>query len=647
MSTRELPPVIAVDEKKCVNCHSCIAACPVKYCNDGSGGHITVNHDLCIGCGQCLTACAHHARRHVDDFERFLADLAKGEKMVAVVAPAAAASFPGSWRRLNGWLKSRGVKAVFDVSFGAELTVRSYLEHMRAKNPKLVIAQPCPAIVTYIQVYQPELLPWLAPADSPMLHTIRMVREYYPQYRGHRVAVLSPCIAKKREFAETGVGDYNVTFLSLAAHFEERRIDLKSFPETPFEPPAAERAVLFSTPGGLLQTAERWNPGIRPATRKIEGAEVLYDYLRRLPAVLAAGLAPKLVDCLNCAHGCNGGTGTPVKDLSPDELEHWIKERRREAQRVYGTTKEGRPGRRKIERQIARHWKAGLYGRTYLDLRTNNTIRRPEPRQLEEVYRSMHKAAESDFRNCSSCGYKSCEAMAVAVFNGVNKAENCHFYYNGSLLEQEVRRTAEEAARARTAMAEAERMKARVEAQYEHSRRKAEAISRSLEEMERDNGSVSALSDRLEGFFAELSEVLGRLLARVHDSASTAEAFEPIVKAITGISDQTNLLALNAAIEAARAGENGRGFAVVAGEVGKLADSSRGEIAKINPYSEELKRVFAELARAVAEVEKRFRETGETVAQVTRSARQIVSATSRVSREAAGLVAGDQEGGKP
>jgi len=31
----------------------------------------------------------------------------------------------------NGWLKSIGVEAVFDVGFGAELTTKSYVEYLQ------------------------------------------------------------------------------------------------------------------------------------------------------------------------------------------------------------------------------------------------------------------------------------------------------------------------------------------------------------------------------------------------------------------------------------------------------------------------------------------------------------------------------------
>ncbi|MDR2536633.1 MAG: 4Fe-4S binding protein [Treponema sp.] len=123
--TTELRPVIRVIEEKCVNCHRCIMACPVKMCNNGSGEAVTFNSKLCIGCGECIYVCGHGARVGIDDFDQFINDLKQGVPIIAVVAPAIAASFGGEYLKFNGYLKKIGIKAVFDASFGAELTVKS------------------------------------------------------------------------------------------------------------------------------------------------------------------------------------------------------------------------------------------------------------------------------------------------------------------------------------------------------------------------------------------------------------------------------------------------------------------------------------------------------------------------------------------
>lgn len=467
---KHLTPVIDVIEEKCINCHSCIAACPVKLCNDGSGHVVKVKADLCIGCGACLSACTHGARVGLDDTERFLRDLDHGTPIVAVVAPAVAVSFPNDYLRLNGWLKSKGVAAVFDVSFGAELTVKSYLEHVKQNNPRAVIAQPCPAIVTYIEMYRPELLPYLAPADSPMLHTIRMIREYYPQYRGHKVVVLSPCVAKRREFDETGLGDYNVTFRALQKHFDDRQIRLTSHPAVEYDNPPAERAVLFSTPGGLMRTAMREAPGIEDRIRKIEGSHLIYKYLDELPEMIAQGKAPLVVDCLNCELGCNGGTGTNCQHKSQDEVEWLVEQRSGSARARYeaeagaksqavdekASPKRGlrrffskrqepansaeteKAERDRLHEYIDQHWKPGLYGRNYVNLTDNVTIRMPSESVVQEIFRTqLKKESAADELNCGACGYGSCQRMAAALHNGLSQVEHCALYKEKRLREDE------------------------------------------------------------------------------------------------------------------------------------------------------------------------------------------------------------------
>jgi signal transduction histidine kinase/CheY-like chemotaxis protein/iron only hydrogenase large subunit-like protein/HPt (histidine-containing phosphotransfer) domain-containing protein len=430
-----LPRVIEIDRDKCVNCHQCIATCPVKGANNGSGDTIELNPDLCIGCGECIKICTHNARIIVDDFPEAMSALHRKDPVIAFVAPSVAANFPGNYLNLNGWLRSLGVAAVFDVSFGAELTVKSYLEHIRTHQPRLVIAQPCPAIVTYIELYHPELLPFLAPVDSPMLHALKMVRKFYPQYAGHKTLMVSPCIAKKREFVATGLGDYNVTMASLSQHLEQASIDLSDFPALDFDNDPAERAVLFSTPGGLLATAEREMPEIRQLTRKIEGPHSIYHYLKNLSKQFEHGNHPLLIDCLNCELGCNGGTGTLRQQSAPDELEHEVTRRWRDPKNLDQTIPPETHDR--LRETMDKHWQEGLYTRTYTDLSANKQImfKTPGETQLQEIFHFMHKYSEADIKNCSSCGYNSCKEMARAIHNGLNRKENCHFYMHYQIQE--------------------------------------------------------------------------------------------------------------------------------------------------------------------------------------------------------------------
>lgn len=625
-------PVIKVIEENCVNCHKCITVCPVKSCNNGSGVHVAINTDLCIGCGRCITVCTHNARIGIDDTEEFFQKLKFGTKFVSIVAPAIAGSFGGEYLKFNGFLKSIGVEANFDVSYGAELTVKSYIDYIKENKPELVISQPCPALVNYIEIYRPELIPFLAPADSPMMHTVKMIRAFYPEYKDYPIVAVSPCYAKRQEFDEATTNVLNVTFKSFQDYFDAHNIKLSDYDEVEYESPSAERGVLFPIPGGLLRTAKRDIPEIEYKTRVIEGNPKVFDYLSSLRESIKKGKSSKylLIDCLNCSEGCNFGPGTLNNGQFLDFVESFtemraLKAAEKNLKKNGGILKTNKKKAVKVfYKSLEKYHQPGLYVRNYQTRNSFYTYRTkmPTEQQISEILLSMDKKSEKDVLDCGACGYSSCRFMAIAIFNGLNRPENCRHY-----MELEIRKLSEnhkiEVSDAikkvvRENVLRLQENVKNIQGLANTTNDMASCVtesSASIEEMVSNVNSIYKVLTESQNSFIELenstqkgSEDLTTVANFIAQIEQHSSALADTTSMIQKIASQTNLLAMNAAIEAAHAGDVGQGFAVVAAEIRKLAENTAKEAQVISKTLKSIKSLIDNTSSASQEALKQFSE---------------------------------------
>ena len=327
-----------IDPDKCIKCGKCAKACPYhaiihleRPCAAACGmdaivsdehGRATINQDKCVACGQCLVSCPFGAIVDKGQIFQVIQSIMKGDKVVAIVAPAFIGQFgknstPG---KFIAAMKELGFHRIVEVAIGADMCTIEEAKDFLEKVPqeqKYMATSCCPAWHSMIYKLFPSETKNISMTLTPMVFTARLMKKKYPDCK---VVFVGPCAAKKLEAIREDIRsdvDFVLTFEELQGMFEAKEINFETI-EPMFdlnEGTAAGRgfAVSGGVAGAVTDVIHQTHPDMEVKTARAEG---LRDCRKLMLMAKAGKYNGYLLEGMACPGGCVAGAGT----LLPVEL---------------------------------------------------------------------------------------------------------------------------------------------------------------------------------------------------------------------------------------------------------------------------------------------------------------------------------------
>ncbi|MEG1646388.1 MAG: [Fe-Fe] hydrogenase large subunit C-terminal domain-containing protein [Clostridia bacterium] len=391
--------IIDFKEANCKSCYKCLRGCPVKAIS-------FINHkaqviaDKCILCGHCVSVCPQNAKKTICEIDTVKEMLQSGKKVFCTLAPSYISSFSNYKKgQLETALKQLGFADVFATAEGAKYVSENYIELLKSGKYKNLISSACPAVNRLIQYEYHDALKYLAPTDSPMIAHGKMLKEKFGD--DIKIVFIGPCIAKKREAAESNIIDVALTFEDLEKWLQDaeifpEKIDVKDFNGF------SDKSLFYPIKRGIIKSFYEIPQNYDYFS--VDGVEECKDVLSNIN-----NLDGMFIEMSACNNSCINGPCSLLEKGSFVKANEIIRK----------NTKKNIEANTNV---AVTNSKADIKA-DYPAKSTNKLM--PTENEISDILKKIGKNSPKDYLNCGACGFNSCREKAIAVYNNEAILEMC------------------------------------------------------------------------------------------------------------------------------------------------------------------------------------------------------------------------------
>lgn len=400
---------VRLDEEKCKGCTNCIKRCPTEAIRVRDG-KARIIEDRCIDCGECIRVCPNHAKVAFTD------SLARRNRFSWNIALPAPALF-GQFKQLSNpgavleALEAFGFDSVFPVPQAADYVTFAMRRFLEQHGPGPWISSSCPAVVRFIQVRFPGLLPSIMPLESPMEIAGMLARQQAVKEQGiapEQIGVwfITPCPAKVTAIHQPvarGASNLSGAF-SIADLYGDL---LKLLPDSPM-------TSEFSSSGAGLGWGRAGGENVAVAVDShlaVDGIHNLASLFEELEMGRLKDI--KFLECQACPGGCVGGALTVQNPfVARVRLRKLAEQLPKEIHRLDDDYPSA------VSDGIF-ELTGNIEPRPILPLAENMLMAIQKMEQLSKIEEDLPGL------DCGACGSPSCRALAEDIVRGIANETDC------------------------------------------------------------------------------------------------------------------------------------------------------------------------------------------------------------------------------